>query len=31
MVFLDESGFSLIPSLPKTWAPKGCTLYSSIA
>jgi len=25
MVFLDESGFSLIPCLPKTWAPKGCT------
>ena len=25
MVFLDESGFSLIPCSPKTWAPKGCT------
>lgn len=25
MVFVDESGFSLIPAWPKTWAPKGCT------
>jgi transposase len=25
MVFLDESGFSLLPSLPKTWALRGDT------
>lgn len=25
MVFLDESGFSLIPSIKRTWAPKGET------
>lgn len=25
MVFADESGFSLLPAMPKTWAPKGQT------
>jgi transposase len=25
MVFLDESGFSLIPMMPRTWAPRGET------
>jgi transposase len=25
MVFLDESGFSLIPLMPRTWAPRGQT------
>lgn len=25
MAFLDESGFLLIPSIARSWAPKGCT------
>ena len=25
LVFLDESGFLLIPPVQRTWAPKGCT------
>jgi hypothetical protein len=25
LVFIDESGFLLIPPVRKTWAPKGCT------
>jgi len=25
LVFLDESGFSLLPTACKTWAPQGCT------
>ena len=25
MVFADESGFSLLPAMPKTWAPRGQT------
>ena len=25
MAFLDESGFSLLPTMPKTWAPRGET------
>jgi transposase len=25
LAFLDESGFLLIPSIAKSWAPKGCT------
>ena len=25
LIFVDESGFSLIPTLPKTWAPRGQT------
>ena len=24
-MFIDESGFLLIPNVPRTWAPRGCT------